>query len=141
MAVIAGNLTLGGFFARLGFALVLVLLSYNPSGFSFVDWVMHSPDSPLVYKVTAGLLLIIGWVIFLRATKNSLGTTGTLLAVALFACLIWLLIYLGLFEANNLTALTWVIEIALAGVLAIGMSWSHIRRRLSGQVDTDEIGG
>ncbi|MGI9569313.1 MAG: DUF6524 family protein [Desulfobulbia bacterium] len=24
-------------------------------------------------------------------------------------------------------------------VLSIGVSWSHIRRRISGQVDTDEI--
>jgi hypothetical protein len=29
----------------------------------------------------------------------------------------------------------------LAGVLAIGMSWSHVRRKLSGQYDTDEIEG
>ncbi|MFT6372845.1 MAG: hypothetical protein ACJAZT_001599, partial [Gammaproteobacteria bacterium] len=25
------------------------------------------------------------------------------------------------------------------GVLAVGMSWSHIRRKVSGQYDTDEL--
>jgi hypothetical protein len=31
--------------------------------------------------------------------------------------------------------------ISLAVLLAIGMSWSHIRRRLSGQVDVDVLKG
>jgi hypothetical protein len=27
----------------------------------------------------------------------------------------------------------------VAIVMAVGMSWSHFRRRMSGQVDTDEV--
>ncbi|MFV1984804.1 MAG: DUF6524 family protein [Thiohalomonadales bacterium] len=27
----------------------------------------------------------------------------------------------------------------IASVLSIGVSWSHLRRRISGQVDTDEL--
>lgn len=135
------GLTAAGFGLRFLFSLLLVLLSYNPSGYSFVDWVVKGHDTALVYKVISGLILLIGWVIYVRATKNSLGPVGAGLSVALLACLVWLFAEWGWFDPKNLTAMTWVIEIILAAVLAIGMSWSHIRRRLSGQVDTDEIEG
>ena len=29
--------------------------------------------------------------------------------------------------------------VLLATIMAVGLSWSHIRRRLSGQVDTDMV--
>ncbi len=35
----------------------------------------------------------------------------------------------------------WVVEFVLSGILAVGMSWSHIRRKVSGQYDTDELEG
>jgi Family of unknown function (DUF6524) len=31
-----------------------------------------------------------------------------------------------------------VVLVILSLILAVGMSWSHIRRRMSGQVDVDE---
>ncbi len=34
-----------------------------------------------------------------------------------------------------------IIEAVLCGVLATGLFWSHIRRRITGQVDTDELDG
>lgn len=141
MSTANNRLTATGFLLRFLFALVLVLCTYNPSGYSYVNWVMNMADSPLVYKAICGIILVIGWVIYLRATKNSLGHVGTMLAVALFACLVWLFIEWGLFDLNNVTVMTWIIEVILAAVLAIGMSWSHIRRQLTGQIDTDEVEG
>ena len=36
----------------------------------------------------------------------------------------------------------WVgIMVVISGVLATGISWSHIRRRMTGQVDVDEVEG
>jgi len=139
MSNITRGITWVGFIQRLVFALLLVLLTYNPSGYSFIDWVAQDGDGPLVYKAVSGIVLLIGWVIYLRATKNSLGPIGMVLAALLFSCLVWLLIEWGIFDPNNLTTLTWIVELVLAGILAIGMSWSHVRRRLTGQVDTDEI--
>jgi hypothetical protein len=124
---------------RFAFALALVFLTYNPSGYSWVGWLMS--ETPLVYKVAAGLVLFIGWVIFLRATWNSLGAIGTVLAGAFFGVIIWLLIYWGVVSLSSGAAIQWLGLLALCGVLAIGMSWSHVRRRLAGQYDTDEIEG
>lgn len=133
------NFDFGSFLLRFAFALALVFLTYNPSGYSWVGWLMS--EAAMVYKVGAGVLLLIGWVIFLRATWNSLGATGTLLAGAFFAVIIWLLIHWGVVSLSSGAAIQWLGLFALSGVLAIGMSWSHVRRRLSGQYDTDEIEG
>ncbi len=133
------DFTLAGFGLRFAFALALVLLTYNPSGFSWVGGLFS--DTALVYKVSSGVILAIGWVMFLRATWNSLGGLGTVLAAAFFGVIIWLLIHWGLFSLDSVSVIQWVLLLALSGVLAIGMSWSHIRRKLSGQYDTDEIEG
>lgn len=121
------------------FAAVLVFVSYNPSPYSWVRWAINHSDTALVYIAATGLILLIGWVMYLRATWNSLGPIGTLLSTAFFAVIIWLLIEWGLLSLSNSSTITWVAEFVLSGVLATGMSWSHVRRRISGQYDTDEI--
>jgi hypothetical protein len=133
------NFTFVSFLLRLLFALALVFLTYNPSEFSWVGWLLS--DAPLVYKAAAGVVLLIGWVIFLRATWNSLGAMGTMLALAFFAVIIWLFIEWGFFALDDTTVIEWVVLSVMTGVLAVGMSWSHVRRKLSGQYDTDEIEG
>ena len=129
----------GSFLMRLLFAVLLVFLTYNPSGYSWVGWLQS--ETPMVYKVAGGIVLLIGWVMYLRATWNSLGPIGTALAAAFFGVIIWLFIEWGWFTLEDSAAIQWVVLIVVSGVLAIGMSWSHVRRRLSGQYDTDEIEG
>ena len=76
------DFTLVSFLLRFLFALVLVFLTYNPSGYSWVGWLLS--DTALVYKAAGGVVLLIGWVMFLRATWRSLGAIGTMLALAFF---------------------------------------------------------
>lgn len=131
--------TFASFIIRYLIAIVLVFATYNPSGYSWVHWL--NSDAAMVYKTATGIVLLIGWVMYLRATWNSLGALGTLLAAAVFAVMIWLLIEWDLLALNNTSVMLWVVEFVLSGVLAVGMSWSHIRRKVSGQYDTDEIEG
>ena len=131
--------TFTGFLLRLLFSALLVFLTYNPSGYSWVG--MFRMEVEMVYIAATGIVLLIGWVMFLRATWNSLGALGTVLAIAFFGSFIWLLVEWGFFSLASTTAIQWVILFVVACVLAIGMSWSHVRRRLSGQYDTDEIEG
>lgn len=91
------------------------------------------------FKVLALLLLVIGWAIFVQATRRSLGTRGALLVVALLAAVVWLLSYWGLPLVDSSRAVSHVVLVAITILLTIGMSWSHVTRRLSGQVDTDEV--
>ena len=133
------RLTSSGIALRFLFAILLVLLTYNPSGYSYFHWVYQNIHTVTPYIAIAGLLLIIGWAIYLKATINSMGVAGILLASALFGCLIWLFIYWKILDVNNKSAVAWVVEVLLALLLAAGMCWSHISLRWSGQVDVDDI--
>jgi len=87
----------------------------------------------------SAVVLLIGWTVFIRATLNSLGGFGLGLAVAFFAIIVWWLVDLGLLGINSVSIITYIILFLLSAVLATGMSWSHIRRKMSGQVDVDDI--
>jgi hypothetical protein len=132
------NLTASGIALRFLFALLLVLCTYNPSGWSYVHWIRDN-FALTPYLVGAGLLLLIGWGIYLKATLNSLGMIGILASAAVLGTLLWLLIYWGVLSTSNFTAMQWVSEILLAALLALGMCWSHFTRRMSGQLDVDEL--
>jgi hypothetical protein len=137
----ATEFTAGGFVARWLFAAALVFGTYNPSEYSYINWVMSKTAEFGPIMAMAGIALIIAWIVFLRATMESMGMLGIVLGGALFACLIWWLIDIGLLSLDSTKALTWVILLVLSFILAAGMSWSHIRRRLTGQVDVDEHHG
>jgi hypothetical protein len=127
------------FLARWVFALVLVFGTYNPTEYSYMSWVFSESAEFEPIIALAGVALLIAWVVFLRATWMSLGPLGVTLGTALFACLIWLLVDIGWLSLESSSAITWVILLVLSLVLAAGMSWSHIRRRLTGQVDVDDV--
>ncbi len=131
------------FFIRFGFALLLVFSTYNASGYSFYHWlkeVLVSSEASITPPlVLAAIVLLIGWTIYIRATLRSLGGFGLLLAFAFFGIIIWWLIDIGWLGVNSLSIFSYTTLFVLSAVLAIGMSWSHIRRRLSGQADMDDI--
>jgi Family of unknown function (DUF6524) len=133
------NLTASGIAIRFLFALLLVLLSYNPSGYSYFHWLYNTITHITPYIVIAGILLLIGWGVYIKATLNSLGFVGIMILAALFGSLVWLFIYWGWLSVTNISAMAWVIEILLSALLCVGMCWSHFTRRMSGQVDVDEI--
>ena len=135
----ARQITWSGVLWRFLFALVVVMGTYNPSGHSYFHWgILHMrPFDPV--KVVIGILLLIGWVIFLRATLRSLGGVGLILVSALCAALLWLVIDWGLIPKDSITAVTYSVLMIISIILAVGMTWSHIRRRLSGQTDVDDV--
>lgn len=127
------------FFIRLSVAALLVFLSYNPAGLSYYHWAIIKIPSITPVMAFAGLILIIGWAVFIRATLRSLGFLGIALAIAFFATVFWMIIDWGIVAADNIQAVTYMIQTILCFIMAIGMSWSHLRRRMSGQVDADDV--
>lgn len=126
------------FLGRWIFALVLVLGSYNPTDWCYFSWATAETTTfgPIVAIV--GILLLIGWIIFLRATFMSMGWLGITLGAALFGCIVWLIVDQGWLTLESEGTIAWIVLIILSLILGVGMSWSHIRRRLSGQFDVDE---
>lgn len=128
-----------GFGLRFLFATLLVFLTFNPSGYSYFHWVKQVLPGFNPYVALAGLALLIGWIIYARATLRSLGVVGIALIVAVCACIVWLFYYWGWMTRESSGALPWIFLVFQSLLFAVGMSWSHIRRRMSGQVDTDDV--
>lgn len=133
------TLGFGGFGLRFVAALVLVLLTFNPSGWSFFHWIAAALPDVTPPMALAAIVLLIAWIVFLRATMRSLGVGGVLLALAFFGVLIWVVVWYGWLSMQNTHALVWIALVIVAAILSMGLTWSHVRRRLSGQVDVDEI--
>ncbi len=129
------------FLWRFLFALLLILATYNPSGYSMTDWVRNAmAESNLGPEhFFLSTLLLIGWVILVVATLKSLNAFGVVLAALAIGTFVWLLVDFGLIGAGSRTAIVWISLVCLALLLTVGLSWSHIWRRLTGQFDVDEV--
>jgi len=139
----ANNFNGQSFFIRLSFALLLVYLTYNPSGYSFYHWAKQAIFGEALALTPpfamSAVVLLVGWTIYLRATLRSLGGFGLTLAFSFFAIIVWWLIDIGLLAVESVSIMSYIVLFLLAAILATGMSWSHIRRRMSGQADVDEV--
>lgn len=139
----SGSFGLMSFLSRLLASLVMVFATYNPAGVSYFHWVSNAFSASRLGATHffVGVILLIGWTVFWVATSRSLGMLGTLLGAALIGTGIWVLTQVGVVHADSASAVMWLALIALAILLAIGLSWSHVWRRLSGQLEVDEVDG
>ena len=128
-----------GLFIRWLFAFVLLAMTYNPTEWNYVSWSMTHYQTRLSVVVLSGLILAIGYIIYLRATVRSIGGFGMFLVLAVVAALLWVLYDLGLLKLDNADMNLWLGILALSLVLGIGLSWSHVRRHLAGQSDVDDV--
>jgi len=133
----ANSLTAGGFLFRWMGALILVLGTYNPTPYNFISWVTDDATrgDQLPLKLLIAAVIIIGYVIYFRATFQSIGFIGIGLALLFFGGLIWLLLDYKILELGEYGTLAWIVLFIVATIMAIGISWSFIRRMLSGQID------
>ena len=132
-----------GVLIRMLAALVLVFLTWNAEGWSYYHWAIEpmiggTPGFSAV-KFLAGTVLLAAWVVFLQATRRSIGLMGAALVAAICGGVIWLLISSGIITANSGRGIARAVLIGLSLVLAVGMSWSHLSRRITGQSDTDVV--
>ncbi|MGW8246854.1 MAG: DUF6524 family protein [Acidiferrobacterales bacterium] len=128
-----------GFGLRFLFGLILVFATYNPESHSYLHWIKGSFPQISAVQAFIGVVLLIGWAVFIRAAMRSLGAIGLVLALAFFGTLIWLMVDKGIIPADSIRAITYIVEFVLAAILSTGLTWSHVRRRLSGQMDTDDV--
>jgi hypothetical protein len=137
----SGGLSGIGFIGRLLASLALVLFTFNPSGHSAYHWISSAireggfgPEHLLVIGI-----LLAGWAVFWIATWKALDTLGVVLAVIILGAIVWWLFDIGLLESHSRSTITWIVLVTLGFVLAIGVSWSHIWRKITGQVNVDEV--
>lgn len=128
-----------GFLLRWLFAFALVALTFNPTEYNYVKWASANYNAQLPMVILLGLLLVVGYIVYLRATLRSIGGFGMFLVAAIVGALLWVLYDYGFLKLDNRDMNTWLGIFALSIILAIGLSWSIVRRKLSGQVDMDDV--
>lgn len=130
-----------GFLLRWLFAFVLLAITYNPTSFNYTRWANQNWEASLPLIVLGGLVLVVIYVVFLTAVFRGIGRLGVILILAVFAAFVWVMYDFGWLSLDNPSALTWIALIALSVVLAIGMYWGILWRRISGQIEADDESG
>ena len=126
-----------GVLVRLVAAVAVVLLTYNPTGYSFYHWGLRDISNITAIKAFAGALLLVAWVICLRTALVSLGAIGLFLSALVFGTLVWVLTDYGFLHPDRPSLASWISLIAIGIILGIGLSWSLLRARATGQVEVD----
>lgn len=130
-----------GFLIRWACALVLLAATYNPTEWNFYRWALEHWETQLPLTILFALILLVGYIIYLRATLRSIGLFGMLLILAIVGTALWVMYDQGWIAFDDANLLTWIAIVALSLVLSIGLSWSIVRRHLSGQADVDDVDG
>src|SRR4029077_20337237 len=120
-------------------AMFLVLATYNPSGYSYYHWVSELDIGDWILKLLVGVVLVILYATFGLATQRSLGRLGIAAWLLFFAIATWTMIDLGLLRIAGAGTMAMIVLVNLANVLAVGVSWSYLRARLSGQADSNNV--
>ena len=127
-----------GFLIRWVFAFVLLALTFNPSEWNFVRWATANWQDQMPLTVLGGLILLVAYVLFFTAVLRGIGGIGVVLILAVVSALVWVLVDFGWISLADPTSNTWIALIALSVVLAVGMYWGILWRRLSGQLEVDD---
>ena len=117
----------------------LVGATYNPSGYSYWHWAFRSDGSYWALKIFLGLLIIFGFVFCIYATWRSLRIMLSIPLILLIAACLWLLSDWGVLDLSDWLQRTLALETSLVVLLGTGVSFSLIRYRLSGQLDSRTI--
>jgi hypothetical protein len=133
------RLSVGGVIGRFVASLVLVLATYNPTGFSFVSWLAGNFPHLQPIQAVVGLALLALWIFFVHATWQSLGTLGVSLGLAFSAAVVWLISSWGWLNSSSHGALIWIALIVIACMLTLGLCWALVRVRVSGQAVVEEV--
>jgi hypothetical protein len=115
----------------------VVLLTYNPTGHSFYHWAIRDFSNITAIRAFSGVVLLAGWIICIRAALTSLGPLGLVLSALVLATLVWVLVDYGLLNPDRPSLLSWISLIMIGIILGIGLSWSLLRTRVTGQVEVD----
>lgn len=131
-----GGVSFSGALVRIGLALVLVFTTFNPTGYSLFHWITAAPVAVTPGKVLALIALAIGWLICLRTAFIAMGRLGLALGVALFGVLVWFLVDHELVSLSG-SGIVWVGLTVVGLLLGLGLSWSLLRAKATGQIEVN----
>jgi hypothetical protein len=128
-----------GILVRMLAVMFLVAATYNPSGYSYYHWAFHGGTDYWALKIFLGLLVIFGYVFCFYSTWRSLRIMLSVPLLLIIAACLWLLSDWGMIDLSDWLQRTLALETSLVVLLGTGVSFSLIRYRLSGQLDSRTI--
>lgn len=129
-----------GFVMRWVAAFALLAATYNPSTVNYLRWVADGWPDGMPLMVLAGLVLVAGHLVFLTAVLRGIGAFGAVLILAIAGALVWVMVDFGWIDVRDPSAMTWLVLLSISLMLAAGMYWGILWRRISGQVEVDDEG-
>jgi hypothetical protein len=130
----APGISATGALVRIVLAVALVMATFNPTGYSLAHWISAAPVAVTPGKALAVLALLIGWIVCLRTAFIALGKFGVLLGAALFAVLVWFLVDRDIVSLSG-SGIVWVALLVVGVLLGVGLSWSLLRAKATGQIE------
>jgi hypothetical protein len=125
--------------ARMLVAFSVVFLTYNPTGYSYMHWLIQFDGSQLPLKVTVGIFLFILLQFFLHITFSVFRLSG-LIVGAITAILLSQSVLILVLSGERLESfdgyvlwLGYLLSMTVAIVIGAGTAWAQLMTRLSGQ--------
>ncbi|MCC6006146.1 MAG: hypothetical protein JJU40_00530 [Rhodobacteraceae bacterium] len=109
------------------FAFALLTVTYNPGMWSYGAWLANGHDGRTSLAVLLGLLLLVAYVLSLRAALRAVGLAGLATVAACLGALGWVLADLEMLPRNDHAALAWLGLVGLSAGLAVAMAWDDLR--------------
>jgi hypothetical protein len=113
----------------------LVFATYNPSGYSYLDWLGTWQSDLVALKIAVGLIIAGAFWLLVVATWLVLRSVGLFLLLATVLALAAAAWQLGMIPMTS-ASIQFLLLSALATYLTIGVCFAHIRYRLTGQVQS-----
>jgi len=126
-------MTTPGIIVRTLTCFLLVFATWNPTGYNFVSWARSSPWASWPEIAAAGALLFALHVLFLRIAWVSLGADGISASLAVMIAGLLTLYEFDLVDLWQGSVWPYLLLSAFSLVLAVGMTWSLLKRRIVGQ--------
>lgn len=140
MAGAAPRFLVKHFVVRWLFIFGLMMATYNPTGYCYVDWLSSEVSGFLPVKVFVGVCLFIVHLFVLSMALRTFSWSGILWSITFFSALSWAGYSLGVRLPTFGLTMMWI-QIATTTSLAGGVSLALIRQHISGQITPSEEGG
>lgn len=111
----------------------LVFATWNPTGYSFVAWAHYSLAATAPEIAVAGAALLALHILFIRIAWLSLGADGITGALVILFAGVLTLSEFNVIDLWRGETRTYLLLMGFSLVLAIGMTWSLLKRRIVGQ--------
>ena len=126
-------MTTGGVLVRTLACFLLIFATWNPTGYSYLAWARYSPWATIPEIAVAGALLLGLHILFWRIAWLSLGADGVTAAAAILLAGVFTLSEFGLVDLWQGQVWTYLLLMGLSLLLALGVVWSLLKRRIVGQ--------